>query len=74
MAGNNDDITGHKVTRVRPMTKTELAEEGWDERRGGTPVVLVFSNGAKLYASRDDEGNGPGALFGVSPNGDRFAL
>jgi hypothetical protein len=73
MAHRNDDITGHKVTHVRPMTKKELAEEGWDDHRG-VPVVLVFSNGTKLYASQDDEGNGPGALFGVDPSGDRFAL
>jgi len=61
---------GAKILKVRPMTKKEIAEEGW--MSGGT--VLVISDGTKLYASRDEEGNGPGALFGVKKNGERFII
>lgn len=58
------------------MTRREMEGEDW----GGEPAwepqatVLVLDDGTKLYASRDSEGNGPGALFGVSPKGEHFIL
>jgi hypothetical protein len=60
-----DPVIGQTVVAVRPMAASELAREGWEaNRRHGTPMVVVLSSGALLYPSRDDEGNGPGALFG----------
>lgn len=55
-----DEIIGQKIVGVRPLTKAELEAWGW-ERRGGT--ALVLENGVVLYASKDPEGNGPGALY-----------
>lgn len=54
---------GLKIKEVRSMTKVELNGEGWDSRY---PVVcIVLEDGTKLYPSRDEEGNGPGAIFGI---------
>jgi len=53
-------LTGAKVIRVREMTSTEIDGQAWDR---GT-VVIEFDNGIKIFASRDDEGNGPGSMFG----------
>lgn len=48
-----------KIVRVRYMTHEEANEMGWTER----PVVITLSDGTMIYPSRDDEGNGGGALF-----------
>jgi hypothetical protein len=53
-------LVGRKIVAVRYLTRDEAEALGWNERS----VVLVLDNGAALYPSADDEGNGPGALFG----------
>ncbi len=59
------DLVGSKIISVRELTPAEMKREGWEDFRGHeTPMVLVLDNGMLVYASRDDEGNGPGALFG----------
>jgi len=63
-------IEGNTVASIRLQTKKEMEAEGWDQ----PATVLIFDNGMKLYASRDEEGNGAGALFGVTPSGEFFAL
>jgi len=70
MAKKKDLVIGNKIVAVRPMTKAEMNEEYWD---GPVAVVLVLDNGTKLYASCDDEGNRPGALFGKDENGKSFS-
>lgn len=65
-----DPVIGHAIIGIRAMTKKELEAEGWDEDNiHGAPTVLVLSNGTKLFASQDEEGNGPGALFGTDNAG-----
>jgi len=55
---------GLKITAIRPMTKKEVDGEAWDSRH---PIVAIeFDNGDVIYASRDEEGNGPGAIFGYN--------
>lgn len=63
-------LIGKTVKAVRPMTKKELNGEGWDGRAG---AVIEFDDGTLIYASRDEEGNGPGALFGAK-DGKHFAF
>ena len=58
----SDQIVGSKIVKVREMTKKEATEEAWDLNRDGCRV-LELDSGVNLYASRDYEGNGPGALF-----------
>lgn len=64
------DVIGAKVVDIRKMTAKEMRAEYWDE----TTTVLVLDNGTKLYASRDEEGNGPGAIFGTNKEGGAFGL
>ena len=61
---------GRKIKAMRPMTQQEFEEEGWD--RGTTAIEL--DDGTVLYPSQDPEGNGPGALFGRTPDGKTFSL
>jgi hypothetical protein len=56
-----DEIIGQIIKEIRPMTKKEQEKEGWS--RGTT--VIVLGNGILLYASRDEEGNDAGAMFGA---------
>lgn len=58
----NEPLIGAKVVAIRQQTTIEMAVEGWDK----PAIVLVFDNGATLFASSDEEGNNPGALFGVA--------
>ncbi len=54
-------IAGLKITRVRRMNQYEMEHEGWER----PTTVLELEDGSILFPSRDDEGNGPGALFGM---------
>lgn len=49
---------GRTITDVAVLEQPELAAMYWDR----SPVVLVLDDGSRLYVSRDEEGNGPGAL------------
>ncbi|MBI4397289.1 MAG: hypothetical protein HY548_09350 [Elusimicrobia bacterium] len=63
-------LVGKKIVDVRPMSYEEMQEEGWD-----TPTtVIVLDDGCKLFASRDEEGNGAGRLFGIRPDGKSFLM
>lgn len=61
----NDPLVGRTVIEVRPMNMAEIEREGWEHHRGQIPTALVFDDGSVIYPSRDEEGNGPGALFGT---------
>lgn len=53
-------LLNKKIVKVRWMTKSEQSATGWD---GDRAIVLELDDGTLVYPSRDDEGNGPGALF-----------
>lgn len=57
-------MVGRKIVAVRPMTREELAREGWEPRCWQTCTAIEIEGGIVLYASQDSEGNGPGMLFG----------
>lgn len=67
------EIAGLSITKARPMSQRELDREGW-ENIHHTATALELSNGAVIYASQDDEGNGPGTLFGTDAEGNGFLL
>jgi len=52
-------LLGRKIIGVRYMTDEELPED-WGEH----PIVIMLDDNSVWYPSRDDEGNGPGSLFG----------
>ncbi len=70
MSKRRYDIIGTKIVSLRSMTEKEMANEGWHEDNfDSNPVALELSNGTILYPSRDSEGNGGGALFGYTKEG-----
>jgi hypothetical protein len=56
-------LLGRKIVEVRYMTDDEAADSGFEERS----VQITLDNGLIIYPSRDDEGNGAGALFTTDP-------
>ena len=70
-----DSVVGAKIVKIRPMTGKEMSSEMWDEDNfGSNPPAIVLDNGTVIYPSRDDEGNGGGALFGYSKDGTQFGI
>jgi hypothetical protein len=81
-------LVGHVVVEVRPMNHLELYDEGWtDELGGGTrawadgyrqvtdkPLTLVFDDGTRVFAARNENGEGPGAFFGRRENDEGFRV
>ena len=67
-----DPMAGRVVKRVRLLTKKEMAEEGWADDKPAT--AIEFEDGSIVYGARDEEGNGPGELFGVESDGVTFML
>jgi hypothetical protein len=68
----DDTIIGSTVVDIRPMTREEMSNEGWQKNE--IPMVLVLSSGTLLYPSQDTEGNDAGALFGVTSDGISFGV
>lgn len=59
-------LVGRKIVAARYMTDKEVNDMGW----GCKPVVFQLDDGSVWFPSQDDEGNGPGALFGQIPKED----
>jgi hypothetical protein len=68
------NLMGAVIRCIRRMTEAELAANSnyWYSDAG--VVVLELTDGTLLYPSQDEEGNGPGALFGETPDGRPFRL
>ena len=64
-------LVGLTITECRHMTVKEMDAEDW---QGDPPIVLVLSDGTKLYPGQDTEGNSPGAMFEMDNKGRTFRL
>ena len=64
-----NNLVGKTIKALRPMTPEELETEGWDDGRRGVPVAIELDDGTVIYPARDEEGNGPGVLFGHTADG-----
>jgi hypothetical protein len=53
-------LKGRRLIAIRPMTRAEQKREFWDR----PAMVIVLDDGSLIYPSQDEEGNGPGTLFG----------
>lgn len=56
------DIIGARIVDIVSLSKEIIETEGW----GDSPysaIGIVLDNGAVIFASQDEEGNGPGAIF-----------
>jgi hypothetical protein len=58
-------LVGRKITGVRWLSTKEIEALGWHH----SAVVLQLDDGTILWPSRDDEGDGAGALFGQGGDG-----
>lgn len=70
---DGQSIQGQRITAVRHMRPFEMKLNMWDDGYTEAPLVIVLSNGVKLYPSSDCEGNTSGCLFS-SYNGKLFIL
>ena len=61
-----EHLVGRKIIETRYLTKEEAVGLGWHRRA----LVLILDDGTLIFPSKDDEGNGPGALFGNGPTGE----
>lgn len=52
-------LNGRTIRTVTYLTSDEVSDMGWY----GRSLAIELDNGVVLFASQDDEGNGPGALF-----------
>ncbi len=62
---NSEKVVGQRIVQVRKMTGEEVDRYMWYPR--GSLTAIVLENGVILYPSEDEEGNGPGELFGYDP-------
>lgn len=68
------DFIGQRITKIRHFTEQELDDEGWDTDHNGAGSVIELENGARIYASSDDEGNSQGTLFALNIKGEPSIL
>lgn len=66
----SEKLVGKRVKGVRYLTKGEVEALGWC----ASALVLEFEDGTLLFPSRDDEGNGAGALFGQGPKNEELTF
>ena len=57
-------FTGATIKEIRKATPNELEDFGMDREGGG--YVIELENGNLIFASQDEEGNGPGTFFGLN--------
>jgi len=57
------NIIGRKIVDVIALSKDIVEAEGW-EHSPYACIGLLLDDGNIIYPSQDEEGNGPGALFG----------
>lgn len=60
-----------RILSVGKLSKQEMEDMMWD---GQAPAVLELEGKTRLFASRDEEGNGPGTLIAGLPNGKSFYI
>lgn len=66
-------IEGKTIVAVRSMTKQEIESEYWQHSKHNA-IVIELSDGSIIYPSCDEEGNGPGALFGKDELGISYCI
>lgn len=67
---SKNNILGQKICAIRDMTQSEMDGQGWSQ----PATVLVLENGAKIFASCDEEGNDRGELFLTDIKGKHYML
>jgi hypothetical protein len=74
-AGPAGDPVGKVITGIRALRPGELADLDWlDPYPVLSCPVLELSDGTCFYPVQDEEGNGPGCLWGRSPDGEVVSI
>ena len=63
-------LAGKKIVSARYMTKEEMNNTGWDRRA----LIIQLDDNTLIFPSQDDEGNGPGAIFGQDSKGESLTF
>lgn len=63
-------LVGRTIKKVRYLTDAEVRDLCWCE----SCLVMELDDGTMVFPSRDDEGNGGGALFGQGPKGEQLTF
>jgi hypothetical protein len=63
-------LLNRRIVEVRYLNADECRRLMWDQ----ASVAIVLDDGTTVYAARDAEGNGAGALHGVTQSGEEFVL
>ena len=64
------NLVGRKIVSVRYLSDEELETLDWYDKA----IVIQLDDGSIIFPSRDDEGNGAGALFGQNEAGESIDL
>jgi len=65
-----EHLVGRTIKKVRYLTEAEVKGLGWYE----SSLVMELDDGTLVFPSRDDEGNGGGALFGQNSKGEELTF
>jgi hypothetical protein len=65
-----ESYIGHTIVEIRKATDKEVDSFGVES--GDNGGIIILSNGAKILASQDTEGNGCGCLFGKHKGKDHY--
>lgn len=63
------ELVGKRIKAVRTMTKAELKFFLWSPGMGDIPTVVELEDGTRMIPMRDAEGNGPGVVTVMDPDG-----
>jgi len=55
-------FVGKTIKEIRPLTKAECVDCGWDFEHEDYAVVVIFTDGSGFIPLADPEGNGAGFL------------
>ena len=63
-------LKGKQIVAVRYLTEEEKDGMAWMQ----ASVAVFLDDGTQFFISRDDEGNGPGSIFGANTDGEQWTL
>jgi|15BtaG_2_1085339.scaffolds.fasta_scaffold00048_62 hypothetical protein len=65
-----EQLVGRTITNAFMMSQDDCDAMDW----GSSGLMLELDNGTVIYPVRDDEGNGPGTLRGVTKDGEQLVF
>lgn len=63
------NLIGRKIVNIINLSKKIIEAEGW-QNSPYPCIAILLDDGNIIYPSQDEEGNGPGALFGKNVKDD----